>query len=200
MRAAGDRTSQSSLRRAVFGPGATSWPERSLEPEYQSKLNQPFGRSDARLHRCRYLTEAVGRGATGEAGSWWREVRVVKDIEELCPELDFHSLVDRGPLKCCKIEIVDTGRPKSRIGARLAAKTPVGRGCKAGSVKPLGNVSAARRLVTSRNHIGTNIGDPQVGSFQRGRASVSNLQREATLECGHAVNSPARNHAVRHSP
>jgi len=52
-------------------------------------------------------------------------------------------------------------------------------------------MAAAGFLVASGNNIRPDVSDAKIGSLQRGRAREANLQREAALESGDAINSPS---------
>ena len=83
------------------------------EDQLQSKLNQPFRRSDAALHGLSYLTEPVAGGSAIEAGSWGCKIWMVEEIEELRTELKSDSFGKRDPLKHGEIKVVDTGSAQS---------------------------------------------------------------------------------------
>src|ERR1700686_1607353 len=86
--------------------GLSRYPARfsrhDLENQLQSKLDQPFRRSDAAQHRGRNLTEPVivrARGGTVEAGSRGRKIGMVEEVEELGAELETYSFGEWDPLE-----------------------------------------------------------------------------------------------------
>src|ERR1700685_492375 len=124
---------------------------------------------------------------------------MVEEVEELGAELDAHSFANLSFLEDGEIKIVDSGSAKRWVNARFGARPKVWRVGKTGGVKPVGKAAAAGFLVASRNHIGPDVPHSKICRFQRSRAGVGNLQREAALECSDAINAPAGNHAVRDS-
>src|SRR5258708_3985314 len=125
---------------------------------------------------------------------------MVKQVEELRPELKTDSLGDRCALEHCEIPVIDSGGPEGGIRARFGTETPIRRRREAGCVKPLGNVSSTCRFTAGWHDVRAHVGDTKVGGFQGGRgASTCNLQRESALEGRLAVDPPTGNQFVRHS-
>ena len=76
-----------------------------LKQEFQSELHQPRIRPcrGARYHpKIRVVCRAADR-------VWRRELRPIKDVEELCPELQSQPFVvpKPCPLKDCEIKVTD---------------------------------------------------------------------------------------------
>ena len=124
---------------------------------------------------------------------------MVEDVEELRTELDAHSFPNLGSLEDGEIEVVDSRPAKSRVNTRFGTGTVIRWGHEASGIKPIRDVAAASFLVATRNHIGSNVADANVGLFQRGRAGVTDLQREAALERRDAIDAPPGNRAVEES-
>src|SRR5208282_765454 len=76
------------------------------------------------------------------------------------------------------------------------AEAPVWGNGEAIGVKPIRNRAAASLLVASGNHIRAHVGYAQVGHLQWCRTGVADLQREAPLEGGYAVDAPTGDYLV----
>src|SRR5271170_6358845 len=122
---------------------------------------------------------------------------MIEDIEELRPELKPVPFGKRYALEYGKIEIIDSGRAEYGIHASLGTISPLWRICEAIDVKPLRHRAPARLFVASCHNIRAYVSDTKASILERrGRASPSDLEREAPLECGDAINSPTTDHLI----
>src|SRR5580693_7888669 len=115
---------------------------------------------------------------------------MVEQVEELGSELDAHSFANLSFLEDREIKVVDSRSAKCRVNACFGARSKIWRVGEASGVKPVCKAAASGFLVASRDHVRPDVPYSKICRFQRSRAGVGNLQREAALECGDAINSP----------
>src|SRR5258708_12721088 len=107
---------------------------------------------------------------------------MVKQVEELRPELKTDSLGDRCALEHCEIPVIDSGGPEGGIRARFGTETPIRRRREAGCVKPLGNVSSTCRFTATWHDVRSHVRDTKLRGSQALRvATPSNLHRKPPL-------------------
>src|SRR5271169_668843 len=134
---------------------------------------------------------------------------MIKEVEELRPELDTHPLVDRRRLEHREVEIDNALLPKSGIDASFVAEGPwvvliacrvkSARSCEAGCVEPFADsVDGATGyvLVASLNDVGPEGTDSQARAGECVGTAPADLHREATLEGSNTVKSPTGDNRV----
>lgn len=165
------------------------------ENKFERELNQAFRRGHTSLNRSRDCAESAipcPRRRAVKTRCRHREIRMIKQIEELRPELDAHALRDLCSFEDGEVEVIDPGAAEICVNARLVAWSEIGWGSEAGSIEPLGKASPAGLLIASGNYVRPNIRNAKVGALQSSRTGITDFEWEATLEGGDAVDAPAR--------
>jgi len=116
-------------RRVSLGP--------ALEKEFQSKLNQPRIRPSRRTcyhPEIRIVCRTADR-------VWRRELRPIKDVEELRPEFQSQPFIapKPRPLKYCKVEVTDSLSSQPGVYPRLVSENEIGRRRKTCRIEPFRN-------------------------------------------------------------
>src|ERR1700677_276157 len=169
----------------------------ALERELQTKLNQTRIVQLARNQAKRVTSRSAVVRSAGEP-----KLSPVEGIEELGPEFQAEFIVrsELGPLEDCQVPVIDTICTERGINTSFRSISVVRRRSKASRIERLAEFrDGARRrggLVASGNDIGSDVGDTQPESFQRGGVGVRELQWEALLEGRNTVDAPSRDQLI----
>jgi len=169
------------------------------EVEFQAKLHEA-----RQVDRVCHLSE----GRTGDGSVGRSELGMVKEIEQLRPELEIHVFVDRRSLEHGEIEVDHPLLPDGGINPRLVAKNPgivlhtrhrvdSARRGETGRIEPLADFAHAASgpsLVAPGHVVGPQAADTKPGSCKGVAAPPVQLYREPALKSGDAVQSPTANY------
>jgi hypothetical protein len=165
-----------------------------LEQEFHSKLHQPRIRAS---RRTRYHPKIRIVCCTANR-IWRRELRPIKDIEELRSEFQSQPFIAPKPrsLKNGKVKVTDPVGSYPGVNARLVPENEIGRRRKASCAKPFRYPWGGTSGGTTRNHI-----RPRASPKERGpiHLAVRKYQWEAALKNRHAVRSPPSHDSVHPS-
>ena len=109
----------------------------ALEKEFQSKLNQP--RICPSRRTCYHPEIRIVCRAADHV--WRRELRPIKDVEELRPEFQSQPFIapKPRPLKYCKVEVTDSLSSQPGVYPWLVSENEIGRRRKTCRIEPFRN-------------------------------------------------------------